>query len=50
MHRYPDRNIGHRKNRSGSSRKGDKWPSNRAIADLVQQAQKQFNRALARTS
>ena len=26
-------------------RECDKWPSNRAIADVVQQAQKQFNRA-----
>jgi hypothetical protein len=26
-------------------RERDVWPSNRAIADVVQQAQKQFNRA-----
>jgi hypothetical protein len=29
-------------------RERDVWPSNRAIADVVQQAQKVFNRALAR--
>ena len=31
-------------------RERNEWPSNRAIADVVQQAQKQFNRALARAS
>jgi hypothetical protein len=29
-------------------RECDKWPSNRVVTDLVQQAQKAFNRALSR--
>ena len=31
-------------------RERDVWPSNRAVSDVVQQAQKVFNRALARAS
>jgi hypothetical protein len=29
-------------------REHDVWPSNRAVSDVVQQAQKQFNRSLSR--